>query len=212
MNYEVIDIENWHRKEQYEFFVQFDEPFTGVVVEVNVSRIYVDAKRNGLSFFQLYLHRCLQAVNQTNAFRLRVVNQEVRLYQEVHVSAVILRTDQSFGFSFIPYSEDFHTFSTHVDAEKARISLDRRLFPPENPANVIHFSAMPWIKFTGLSHARKYNSGDSCPKISVGKVYEIHGEKWMPVSVHVHHALADGKDIGEFLEHYQNLLNEGLKD
>jgi chloramphenicol O-acetyltransferase type A len=30
----------------------------------------------------------------------------------------------------------------------------------------------------------------------------------MPVSIHVHHALADGRDIGEYLEHFQKLLDD----
>jgi chloramphenicol O-acetyltransferase type A len=30
---------------------------------------------------------------------------------------------------------------------------------------VIHFSAIPWLDFTSLSHARSYTFPDSCPKI-----------------------------------------------
>jgi chloramphenicol O-acetyltransferase type A len=34
----------------------------------------------------------------------------------------------------------------------------------------IHFSAIPWLNFTSLSHARSYTFPDSSPKISFGKM------------------------------------------
>ena len=206
MNYKVIHIENWHRKEQYEFFRQFDEPFTGVVVDVNVTSLYNHCKDTGTSFFQMYLHLCLKAVNETPAFSLRIVEEQVRSYDKVHASAVIIRPDRSFGFSHIEFSEDFAVFSNNVESEKERIAHDRSLFPPVNTPDVIHFSAMPWIKFRGLSHARNLSVKDSCPKISVGKIFEQEDDLLMPLSVHVHHALADGIDMGEFIENYQRQL------
>jgi chloramphenicol O-acetyltransferase type A len=36
--------------------------------------------------------------------------------------------------------------------------------------NLIHFSAIPWLNFTSLSHARSYTFPDSSPKISFGKM------------------------------------------
>jgi len=208
MNYKVIDIDTWYRKEQYEFFRSFAEPFTGVVVEVNVASLYDLAKSTSQSFFQLYLHRCLKAVNQTRALCLRIIGDEVLEYETIDASAVIMRSDRSFGFSLIQHTDDFSEFSRNVWDEKNRIENDRSLFPPTNPTNVIHFSAMPWIKFTGLSHARNYGTQDSCPKISVGKVFERGGEQLMPVSVHVHHALVDGIDMAEFIQRYQEELQK----
>jgi len=47
---------------------------------------------------------------------------------------------------------------------------------------------------------------DSVPKISFGKVIPIDNQMLMPVSIHVHHALVDGSDIGKFYERFQNHL------
>ena len=75
---------------------------------------------------------------------------------------------------------------------------------------MIHFSAVPWVDFTGLSHARSYTFPDSCPKISFGKVTEKDGIKSMSVSIHAHHGLMDGFHIGLFAERFQGLMNEVL--
>lgn len=67
------------------------------------------------------------------------------------------------------------------------------------------FSYMP---FTSLSNARSFTWPDSCPKISIGKLMDENGKKSMPISVHVHHGLADGYHVGLFLEKLQQLMNE----
>lgn len=75
--------------------------------------------------------------------------------------------------------------------------------------NIIHFSALPWLHFTSVSHARNYNFQDSCPKISVGKIITHDDEKKiMPVSLHVHHALMDGYHAGLFFEKLHEMLDK----
>ena len=74
---------------------------------------------------------------------------------------------------------------------------------------MIHFSAIPWLNFTSLSHARSYSYPDSCPKISFGKMTTLdNGKKMMPLSVHVHHGLMDGMHVGKFVALFQELMNQ----
>lgn len=82
------------------------------------------------------------------------------------------------------------------------------LLPAISGENVIHFSSLPWLEFSSISHARNYADPDSCPKISFGKMTEINDKKLMPVSIHGHHALMDGYHVSEFVERLQNILNE----
>ena len=90
-----------------------------------------------------------------------------------------------------------------MDRVRAGTGLD----PAVSGQNVIHFSAIPWIRFTSLSHARNFKFEDSCPKISFGKIFQREGRYFMPVSVHVHHGLADGSQVGQFFELFQSFLN-----
>jgi chloramphenicol O-acetyltransferase type A len=66
---------------------------------------------------------------------------------------------------------------------------------------------LPWLSFTSLSHARAFAFKDCIPKISFGKMQEQNGVKTMPVSIHLHHAIADGSDVGAFVEKFQEILN-----
>ena len=85
-------------------------------------------------------------------------------------------------------------------------SAGLRLSEQTGRTDLIHFSALPWVRFTGFTHARSFSHPDSCPKISVGQTYAEGGATLMPVSINVHHGLADGYHVGQFLAAFQRDL------
>lgn len=203
----IIDINSWARKEHYELFKSYKDPFYGIVVNVDVTNTYHHAKARGHSFFLSYLYKSIKAVNATDAFRLRIEDDLLIQYDTIHASAVINRVHDGFGFSLIHFHPDFVEFCTIAQAEIDRVQASTKLFPPTNPNNVVHFSSLPWLQFTSLSHAQSLDGKDSVPKISFGKVFDLGGRKMMPYSIHVHHALVDGIDVAEHVEHFQRELD-----
>jgi len=199
-----LDLENWSRKDHFKFFSQFEEPFFGVCIEVDCSKTYKNAKQNEQSFFLKYLHASLVAANQVEPFKYRISEDEVWIYDQVNASPTINRPDGTFGFAYMDYFESFEEFSTAAQTEIQRLQNSTGLVPAGSGQNVIHYSSLPWLNFTAISHARSFSFKDSCPKISFGKLSET---KKMPVSVHVHHALMDGFHVGQFIEIFQEILN-----
>ncbi len=206
----LLDIENWSRKEHFHFFRQFQEPFFGVTVDIDCTKAYEQSKKASSSFFLYYLHKTLVATNTIEAFRYRIAEDQIYIYDQINASATISREDGSFGFSLMEFDTDFAVFSKNALTEMERIKNTTGLFTRDFAHdNLIHFSAVPWINFTSLSHARSLTFPDSCPKISFGKMtISASGKKTMPMSVHVHHALMDGLHLGQFIDCFQDLMNE----
>lgn len=201
-----LDMDRWARKAHYEFFSRFEEPFFGVTVQVDCTSAFDRAKASGHSFFLSYLHKALVAANLVEAFRYRIIDGQVWVYDQVNASPTINRPDGTFGFGYMNYEEDFAVFETNATIEMDRVRNSSGLEPAVSGENVIHFSSIPWISFTSLSHARSFAHKDSIPKISFGKMTETNGIRSMPVSVHAHHGLMDGYQVGQFLEHFQGLM------
>ncbi|GAA4094937.1 chloramphenicol acetyltransferase [Mucilaginibacter panaciglaebae] len=204
----LIDIDTWKRKDHFNLFSKFEEPFWGLVVSIDCTRGYKNAKDRNQSFFLYYLYRVLQATNEVENFRYRIIDGRVYLYDQNNVATTVNRPDDTFGFAYLTYFEDEQKF---VEGAKTEIEKTRRstgLVPSAEGANDIHFSVLPWLDFTSISHARAFSFPDSCPKISVGKMTHVHGKRMMPVSIHVHHGLADGYHVGLFVERFQELMNE----
>ena len=206
----LLDLENWPRKEHFLFFKQFEEPFFGLTVEIDCTKAYATAKQLGTSFFVYYLHKTLVAVNTIESFRYRIADEAIYIYDTIDVSATIMREDQTFGFSLIEYSPDFNVFAANTLQEIERIQNTSGLFTREFPNdNLIHFSAVPWINFSSLSHARSFSFPDSCPKISFGKMMIANdGKRTMSMSINAHHGLMDGFHVSQFIDCFQELMNQ----
>lgn len=204
-----LDIENWSRKEHFHFFSKFEEPFFGVTVSVDCTKAYAASKKQNVPFFVFYLHKVLLAVNQVTPFRYRIVGDQIEVWDQIDASPTISREDGSFAFSLFTFTPSLQAFAevakTEIERVKSTAGLFTRSFDNDN---IIHFSALPWIDFAALSHARSFSFPDSCPKISIGKVTtDESGRKTFPVSVHVHHGLMDGFHVGQFFEVFQNALD-----
>ncbi|WP_020526940.1 chloramphenicol acetyltransferase [Flexithrix dorotheae] len=205
---ELIDYKNWNRREHFEFFSKYDEPFFGLVTEVECTQAYQTAKANGWSFFAYYLHQSIRAVNQIEEFRYRIINGKVARFKEIHAASTIGRPDGTFGFSFMPFSEDFSVFKAALNQEIQEVLNSSGLRANEDAIrpDVIHYSTLPWNKFTGLTHARNFKKGDSVPKISFGKAYIKDEKRFLPVSIDAHHGLVDGFHVAKYLEIFQGFL------
>jgi chloramphenicol O-acetyltransferase type A len=204
-----LDINNWIRKEHFYFFNEFEEPYHGVTIQIDCTAAYQAAKEKGVSFFLYYLYQSLNAAQLITPFKYRIAGNEVFIYDQVDAGLTIGRSNGTFGFGNFIYSPLFEQFI--IEANKVICDVQGRTDLERSPAeNVIRYSALPWIDFMALSHARMFAFKDSCPKISFGKMTENNGKRTMPVSIHVHHALIDGRDLGQYIECYQDLMNKQL--
>jgi len=202
-----LNIETWNRKAHFNFFNTFVDPYFGVTAKVDVTKAYAYAKATDKSFFSMYLHACMKAVNAVEAFKYRIENEnEVVVHDAIHASATILRPDKTFGFSFIDFHEDYEVFNGNVQSEKERIYNSTALFPPKNTEDCIYCSAMPWIDFSGHKepfHGKK----ESVPRLAFSKMIDEGEYKKMNIAITVNHALMDGYHVGQFVEKYQEYLN-----
>ena len=205
----IIDVENWKRKEHYQFFSGMRSPYFGIVTEVDCTETYQLSKDRNESFFAHYLHKSMKAINAVEEFGYRIVNEEVIAYDIVHVGSTIGRNDGTFGFSYFEYSDDFQIFKQNLQKEidEVQNSIGLRIRNEELPPNHIRHSTMPWTNFTGLLHPTDFDPKESIPKIVFGKFSEKNGRKMLPVSVEGHHGLMDGFHLAQYLEAFQNQLN-----
>ena len=204
----LLDLQQWERKDQFHFFQQFEEPFFGVCIQIDCSHAYKLSKEKGISFFLYYLHKSLAAANAIEPFRYRIADQQVWIFETVYASSTINRPNGTFGFSYIDYYADLQQFIAAAEKEIIKVQNSSGLIPAVSGENIIHYSSVPWINFTSVSHARSFSFKDSSPKITFGKMTEENGQRKMPVSIHVHHALMDGYHVGQFLDLFQQLMNE----
>lgn len=205
-----IDLDRWPRRRHYELFRRYERPHWNVTAEVDVTALAAacgePARR---SFFLASLHLALRAVNEVEALRLRIRGDRVVDAGTVHGGSTLLLPDETFDFVYFEFFPRFERFAAagRQVLERARRS-PAAVAPRSDRDDLVHFSVLPWIRFSSFAHARRDGDNESVPKIVFGRhAPDGDGRRRMPVSVEVHHALVDGLHVGRFFERFQALLD-----
>ncbi|KFF01113.1 chloramphenicol acetyltransferase [Chryseobacterium formosense] len=205
----IIDIESWNRKEHFEFFSKMKSPYFGFTTEVDCTKAYENAKEKKYSFFSYYLYKSMVAINTVDELKLRMVDDQIILFDEVHVGSTIGREDGTFGFSFFEYSEDFEKFNEGLQNQINIVQNSKGLGISNDvlPINHIRHTTIPWSSFTTILHPTNFDPKECIPKIAFGKFSIKDGRKMMPVSIEAHHGLADGLHLAKYFEEFQKQLD-----
>ncbi|MGB0837341.1 MAG: CatA-like O-acetyltransferase [Flavobacteriaceae bacterium] len=201
----IVNLDTWSRKEHFEFFNAMENPYWGLVATVDLSQAMEIIKPQNNSIYTFYLHQILKTVNEIEELKFRIENEQVVKYDQINVSPANLRPDKSFGFSYVDFDMDYARFDKNLKQETQEVNKTQGLNFTTNALrqDVIHFSALPWIHFTSLSHATSSAPNQSVPRISVGKIVNHK----LPISIEVHHGFVDGYHIGLFFQKLQDNLN-----
>jgi chloramphenicol O-acetyltransferase type A len=205
--FKEIDPETWKRNDTFEFFRDYEDPFFNMTANVDVSRLYDHCKNKGLAFSLAGLYFSQQAVNTIRELRLRMHGETVVEYDTIHATQTILNDDETFSFCFFEMKQSLEEFER--DGRKAREYYGKlRSYDVETDRlDVIYYSVIPWVSFTSFKHASRFNNRQTVPRIVFGKIFQDGNKRKIPVSVEVHHALADGIHVGKYYNCLQELVD-----
>lgn len=203
-----LDLEAWERREHFDFFRDYDNPFFNICADVDVSSL-LDRCRDSAapSFFLTTLFLSIEAANEVEEFRYRIRGDRVVVHDVIHGASTVRGPDDTFAFAHFDFDPDFERFLRGAEeALEVTARRERALEERSDRDDLIHHSVIPWIPFTSFSHARRWQTGESIPKIVFGGFHGATGAERMPVSIEVHHALMDGLHVARFLERFQHHL------
>lgn len=200
-----LDIENWNRKNTFDYFKNFESPFFSITANVDVTEMHRFCKAKKHSFFLTSLYYSTQVCNQIENFCYRLNGEEVICYEKNDLGSTVLFDDQTFGYAYFEMRDDFQKFIEDGHQIIEELKKNNRLDPKDEKQDLIHYSVIPWIAFTSFQHARSIPIKDSIPKIVFGKIFDQENKKMMPISLSVHHALMDGWHVGQYFEKMNQL-------
>jgi chloramphenicol O-acetyltransferase type A len=206
-----LDLTTWPRRAAFEFFRRFDKPYFNVCTRLDVAPLQaaLSARRQrGFSLACHFIALKLANAPEHEALRLRLDGGRVRVHEQLHLGCTVLKADDSFAFAYLDAFDRFDDFARAGAAALAAAREPGAAFAPRNDETaLLHCTTLPWLHFTSFSHARQFGREDSVPKLAFGRVDAEGGEggergarRWMPFSIEVHHALADGVHVGRYVQ------------
>ncbi|MBD0776211.1 chloramphenicol acetyltransferase [Maribacter sp. ANRC-HE7] len=203
-----VDFSNPHRKKHFDFFREMNHPHFNVTANVDISILLPFLKDHKFPINIGMVYLLARTANEIPEFRWRIRGDEVVEHPLAHPSFTV-STDVADVFSFcsVDFSYDSNVFfdkaSTIMENMKTNPSLEDEI----GRDDFLFMSTFPWVSFTSIQHAMHYHPSDSVPRIVWGKFFEQDGKTWMPLSVQAHHAIVDGRHIGQFFQDFEAMAS-----
>lgn len=212
MNYKVIKIENIKKINQYKWFRQFSNPCYGFNVKMDVTRLVQYTKENHQSFFINTLFLLTSALNQIEEMRMREVDGEIRLYDVINPTFIVMTSIGVFentGFEMInDYREFYKKASSVIESVKKQTSV-KETYNDSKLYNDFYITCIPWLSIESMTHPLidNYYASLSCPRICWDKYRKENDKIVMTLNITVNHCFVDGYPLSKAFELVQEYFN-----
>lgn len=201
-----INYDSWDRKQYFYYFTKMLPTGYSISIEVDITNTYNLMKKQRKKFFPSYLYVASKLIAEQKEFRISSINGQLGYYEVLHPSyACFHKDDKSISNMWTEYVPDFAMFyNNYLDDQMQYADNHGIVAKPEMPPlNNCMIDMLPWIDFKSYTPIPFADSNSYFPVIQAGKFFENEGKKMMPLSITVHHAVADGYHVSEFLEKFK---------
>ena len=205
MAYRIIDMDNYPRRAHFDYFRTLAYPYVGVTQMVDVTALVGFCKEKEASFYLTFMHAAALAADGIPAFRQRIRDGGIVQYDQCPTSHTEPLPDGTYCYCTLHHHLPFDEYIARAE-EARRLCRERASIEEDEDVERMYFiSSLPWLHYTSLT--QPVAGGDeSNPRITWGKYgADARGRLMLPVTVLLHHALADGLHLGLF---YQGLERE----
>lgn len=204
----IVDLDTWPRAAQFHFYKTYDRPHFAVTARLDMTHVMERRKPAGTSAYRASLHAIGAGLHAVPELMMRFRGDTVVRHDTIDLTMTVPTDAGSFAFAYVPFLPDFARFDAStkalIDAAAKDGGLDANTGDRDDLA---YLSCMPWLDYTSLSNAM--SGPDHCiPIVGWGKIVKDDGARWsMPMTLEVHHALADGAHVGAYFAAVQAALD-----
>ncbi len=211
MSFKLIDTANWKRYDTFRHFYDDVSCSISMCDDIDVSELYKLCKATGKSFYVSMLYAAASVINAHDEFKMKAVDSPEYQYPmpAVYDSVDIVHNifhedDETYTSAFTKYVNDFDEFYENCLDDVERAKRAHVSIPCGD--NVFEASCVPWRHFTSVGVQT-----DACallPLVCWGRLRENDGRIYVPLSIQVNHASADGFHIARFINETEQLCKE----
>lgn len=209
----IIDMSQSPRAGQFAYFSAMADPWAGATVMVDITDFLPAIRARGLPFFLSFLFAVSRAGNAVPELRRRLLpDGTVVEYDLCQPSYTAIKPDGAYVYVDVDGGiSDLRAFCAQGKANQAAAIEKGVLAEGGDVLDHFFISSVPWLHYAQIKLPSGM-PGDSHPRISWGKYQEENGRVTLPVTLYVHHALADGWHISRFFENLRRELDAITND
>lgn len=190
---------DYPRRPHLEFFRRQPNPFYSFTFELDATRVRSRAHELGASTYAALVWTYHRALSGIDAFRTRLSDEEVVLYERLRVGMTVPAPHRTFSFATLDWDADAARFLAtareRMTAASARVDLSGGATP-----DFAYYTALPGVPFTSFAHVALPDPTAGQPEAAFGRFREEGGRSHVPVGVLVNHLYVDGADLGDLCQ------------
>lgn len=207
MEYKLLDMNSYTRKNHFEYFCSMAYPYAGMTVNVDITELYKSIKKKSLPFFHTMLYVTVNAANGVPELRQRIKNKEIIEYDRCPASYTLALEDGTFCYCRLDCSMPYQEFLEYAEKQQDKAKASSSIEDGADVDSLFFISCIPWVSFTSLVQPVP-SPADSNPRITFGKYFQEGDKTLMPIALLVHHGLADGLHISQFYKNFSRVSEE----
>jgi chloramphenicol O-acetyltransferase type A len=203
----LVDLTAWPRADQFRFFRTYEKPHYAVTSRIDVTRLLARRKASGISSYRACLYGIGVGIHAVAELSMRFRGDQVTLYDRIDLSMTVPLSDGNFRYAYVPFDPDFTRFDAQAAGIIAEVAAGGSLNANTGQRDdLAYLSCMPWLDYTSINNALPH-AQDCIPRVSWGKFVEGAGRWSMAMTIEVHHALVDGRQVGDYFAAVQSALD-----
>lgn len=206
--YTKVNLEEWNRGSLFQHYIDNLRIVMSLTVDIDITKLLAFSKRSHLKFYPSMIWVVSKVVNAHDEFKYGWDNDgDLIKWNYISPSyADFHKEDESFTKLVTPFSDDLLEFHGRFMADQ-EAHKNQRAFVENQPRNFFDVSCLPWVKYKHFD-VHVFDEGKFlAPVITWGK-YERNGAGYlMPVTMNLHHAVADGFHLSRFFTEVQDLIH-----
>ena len=208
MNDKIIDFNTWERGGLFQFYMEKMWIVMSLTVDIDVTPLVRFVRKNGMKFYPAMIWAVSRVVNAHDEFKYGW-DAEGRLIRWGIISpsyAHFHPEDENFTKLVTPYKEDMMEFHACFLRDRERYR-ELRAVVQDQPVNHFDVSCLPWVRYRHFD-VHVFDEGKFlAPVITWGR-YEAEQDRLvMPLTMNIHHAVADGFHLSRFFKEVQELID-----
>ena len=201
-----IDLDTYPRLDHFNHFCAMAYPYTGVTVDVDVTDLLALCREKGYSFYLMVLHAVSLAADDVPVVRRRIDHGGIVEYDECPTSHIELKPDGTYAYCTLRHHMPLAEYLAQAESARTAAREGGSIEEEDDVQSMYFISTLPWLHYTQLIQPVACGE-ESNPRITWGKYQaDQNGRMMMPLSVLVHHALADGIHIAKFYEAFNQQM------
>jgi chloramphenicol O-acetyltransferase type A len=204
----LVDLEAWPRADQFRFFRTYEKPHYAVTSRIDVTHLLARRAEVRISPYRACLYAIGAGIHAVPELCMRFQGDEVTQYDRIDLSMTVPLPDGNFRYAYVPFAPDFAAFDATAAAIIAGVTAGGDLNANTGQRDdLAYLSCMPWLDYSSINNALPH-AQDCIPRVSWGKFVAGADRRWsMAMTIEVHHALVDGRQVGDYFVAVQAALD-----